>query len=77
MYVYLGYLSLTSAKTPLRFSGKWGDSYNRDNISAILIMGFCNSGYADKVSKLDPDMLAFSLLHPTLVEQQGKNQSSV
>ena len=37
-------------------------------------MGFCNSGYAGQVSKLDPDMLAFSLLHPTLFEQQGKTK---
>ena len=37
-------------------------------------MGFCNSGYADKVSKLDPDMLAFSLLHPPWLNSREKTK---
>ncbi|MBT8120819.1 MAG: DUF302 domain-containing protein [Gammaproteobacteria bacterium] len=54
-----------------RFSGKWGDDYNRNNISAIRSMVFCNGWYANEVSNLDPDMLGFCPLHITLFEQQG------
>jgi hypothetical protein len=55
-----------------RFSGKWGDDYNRNNISAIRSMVFCNGWYANKVSNLDPDMLGFCPLHLTLFERDGK-----
>jgi hypothetical protein len=54
------------------FSGKWGDDYNRNNISAIRSMVFCNGWYANKVSNLDPDMLGFCPLHLTLFERDGK-----
>jgi uncharacterized protein (DUF302 family) len=55
-----------------RFSDKWGDEYNRNNISAIRSMVFCNGWYANKVSNLDPDMLGFCPLHLTLIEREGK-----
>jgi len=55
-----------------RFSDKWGDDYNRNNISAIRSMVFCNGWYANKVSNLDPDMLGFCPLHLTLIEREGK-----
>jgi hypothetical protein len=54
-----------------RFSDKWGDDYNRNNISAIRSMVFCNGWYANKVSNLDPDMLGFCPLHVTLFEREG------
>ena len=55
-----------------RFSEKWGDDYNRNNISAIRSMVFCNGWYANKVSNLDPKMLGFCPLHLTLYEHEGK-----
>ena len=55
-----------------RFSEKWGDEYNRNNISEIRSMIFCNGWYANKVSNLDPDMLGFCPLHVTLIERDGK-----
>lgn len=55
-----------------RFSDKWGEDYNRNNISAIRSMVFCNGWYANKVSNLDPDMLGFCPLHLTLTEHAGK-----
>lgn len=55
-----------------RFSEKWGEDYNRNNISAIRSMVFCNGWYANKVSNLDPDMLGFCPLHLTLTEHAGK-----
>lgn len=55
-----------------RFSDKWGEDYNRNNISQIRSMVFCNGWYANKVSNLDPDMLGFCPLHLTLTEHDGK-----
>ena len=55
-----------------RFSEKWGEDYNQNNLSAIRSMVFCNAWYANKVSNLDPDMLGFCPLHLTLIESDGK-----
>ena len=55
-----------------RFSEKWGDDYNRNNLTAIRSMVFCNGWYANKVSNLDPDMLGFCPLHLSLIERDGK-----
>lgn len=54
-----------------RFSDKWGDDYNRNGLSSIRSMVFCNGWYANKVSNLDPDMLVFCPLHLTLFERDG------
>lgn len=55
-----------------RFSEKWGEDYNRNDISEIRSMVFCNGWYANKVSNIDPDMLGFCPLHLTLTEHGGK-----
>ncbi len=55
-----------------RFSKKWGDEYNQNNLSEIRSMVFCNGWYANKVSNLDPNMLGFCPLHITLIEREGK-----
>jgi len=55
-----------------RFSKKWGDDYNQNNISEIRSMVFCNGWYANQVSNLDPTMLGFCPLHLTLIERDGK-----
>ncbi len=54
-----------------RFSEKWGDDYNQNNLSAIRSMVFCYAWYANKVSNLDPDMLGFCPLHLSLIESDG------
>ena len=54
-----------------RFSEKWGENYNQNNLSVIRSMVFCNAWYANKVSNLDPDMLGFCPLHLTLIERNG------
>jgi len=59
-------------KNLARFSEKWGDDYNRNDIAEIRSMIFCNAWYANKVSNLDPYMLGFCPLHLTLIERQGK-----
>ncbi|MFV2003961.1 MAG: DUF302 domain-containing protein [Gammaproteobacteria bacterium] len=55
-----------------RFSEKWGDDYNQNNLTAIRSMIFCNGWYANQVSNLDPDMLGFCPLHLSLIERDGK-----
>lgn len=55
-----------------RFSKKWGDDYNQNNLSEIRSMVFCNGWYANKVSNLDPHMLGFCPLHISLIEREGK-----
>ncbi len=59
-------------KNIAHFSEKWGDDYNRNNITEIRSMIFCNAWYANKVSNLDPDMLGFCPLHLSLIEREGK-----
>lgn len=40
-----------------RFSEKWGDDYNKNKLSEIRSMVFCNGWYANQVSNQDPDIL--------------------
>jgi len=54
------------------FSKKWGEDYNRNHLSEIRSMVFCNGWYANQVSNLDPDLLGFCPLHITLIERDGK-----
>ena len=56
-----------------RFSEKWGDNYNKNNLTAIRSMVFCNGWYANQVSNLDPDMLGFCPLHLSLIERDGNS----
>ena len=55
-----------------RFSEKWGEDYNKNNLSVLRSMVFCNGWYANKVSNIDPNMLGFCPLHLTLIERDGK-----
>ena len=55
-----------------KFAERWGDQYNRSNLSAIRSMVFCNGWYANQVSNKDPSMLALCPLHMTLIEKDGK-----
>ncbi len=53
------------------FAERWGDQYNRNGLTAIRSMVFCNGWYANQVSNLDPQMLAFCPLRLTLIEKDG------
>ena len=55
-----------------RFSEKWGDDYNQNNLTGLRSMVFCNGWYANKVSNLDPEMLGFCPLHLSLIERDGE-----
>jgi len=54
------------------FAEKWGEDYNKNNLTAIKSMVFCNGWYANKISNLDPSMLGICPLHLTLIEKDGK-----
>ncbi len=53
------------------FAARWGEDYNRNGLSAIRSMVFCNGWYANQVSNLDTSMLGFCPLHLTLIEKAG------
>jgi uncharacterized protein (DUF302 family) len=61
-------------KNLANFSKRWGEDYNRNGLSEIRSMIFCNGWYANQVSNADPDMLALCPLHITLVEKDGKSK---
>lgn len=54
-----------------RFSEKWGENYNRNQLDGIRSMVFCNVWYANAVSNVDLGMLALCPLRLSLVEKSG------
>ncbi len=60
------------SKSISRFAEKWGDDYNQNKLDSIRSMVFCNGWYANKVSNVDPDMLALCPLRLSLYEKSGK-----
>jgi len=54
------------------FADKWGEDYNRNKLSGIRSMVFCNGWYVNLVSNVDVDMLGLCPLHLTLIERDGK-----
>ena len=55
------------------FSERWGNEYNRNQLTQIRSMVFCNGWYANQVGNTDPDMLALCPLHITLTEKEGRS----
>jgi len=53
------------------FAKRWGDDYNKNKLEAIRSMVFCNGWYANKVSNVDPNMMALCPLHLTLIHKEG------
>jgi hypothetical protein len=49
---------------------RWGDDYNKNALTAIRSMVFCNAWYANRVSNVDPDMLGTCPLHLTMIERK-------
>ena len=60
------------SKNISRFAEKWGENYNQNKLHSIRSMVFCNGWYANKVSNVDPDMLALCPLRISLYEKFGK-----
>ena len=51
------------------FADKWGNDYNRNQLSNIQVMIICNGWYANQVSNLDTDMLALCPMSVTLISK--------
>lgn len=60
------------SKNLQRFAEKWGKNHNKNQLTSIRSMVFCNAWYANAVSNLDPDMLALCPLRISLYEKQGR-----
>lgn len=58
------------------FAERWGDDYNRNKLSGIRAMVFCNAWYANAISNVEPGMLSLCPLHVTLF-QKGSTTSVV
>ena len=53
------------------FEKKWGNHYNRNNLTAIRSILVCNPWWANLVSNEDPMMLAFCPQHITVIARNG------
>lgn len=54
-----------------RMREKWGDETNRNQLSEIRSMVFCNARLANQVINADPDLVAVCPLHLGLFEKAG------
>jgi hypothetical protein len=54
------------------FSDRWGDNYNRNGLTGIRSMVFCNAWYANAVGNADPAMLSLCPMHVTLTEKDNR-----
>ena len=54
------------------FAKRWGEDYNKNKLTSIRSMVFCSGWYANKISNLDPGMLALCPLHITLYSKNKK-----
>ena len=55
------------------FKDKWGDDYNKNKLKGIRSMVFCNGWFANKVSNIDPNMLALCPLRLSVIEHSGQS----
>ena len=54
------------------FAKRWGDDYNKNKLDSIRSMVFCNGWYANRISNIDPSMLAICPLHISLYSKNNK-----
>lgn len=54
------------------FAKRWGSDYNKNKLTSIRSMVFCNAWYANKVSNIDPSMLALCPLRITLYSKNNE-----
>ena len=55
-----------------RFAERWGEDYNRSNLSGVKSMVFCHIWWTNQIANADPDMLAMCPLHLSLYERDGR-----
>lgn len=54
------------------FAKRWATDYNKNNLTSIRSMVFCSAWYANKISNLDPSMLALCPLRITLYSKDNE-----
>lgn len=54
-----------------RFEQRWGEDFNRAGLDAIRSMVVCNGWFANRVSGLDPDLLALCPLRVGFYAKDG------
>jgi len=54
------------------FAKRWGNDYNQNKLTSIRSMVFCSGWYANKISNLDPSMLAICPLRITLYSKDDE-----
>ena len=55
-----------------RLGPQWGEDYNRNRLTAIRALVFCNARLANQLGNQDPTLLALCPMHITLIERDGK-----
>ncbi|MCB1734782.1 MAG: DUF302 domain-containing protein [Gammaproteobacteria bacterium] len=50
---------------------QWGDDYNRNQLSGVRSMVFCNIDWTHRVANADPTLLALCPLHLSVYRQAG------
>jgi len=54
-----------------RSAKRWGEDYNKNKLDSIRSMVFCSAWYANKMSNIDPSMLALCPLRITLYSKDN------
>lgn len=54
------------------FAKRWGADYNQNKLESIRSMVFCSAWYANKISNIDPAMLALCPLRITLYSKNNE-----
>jgi uncharacterized protein (DUF302 family) len=54
------------------FAKRWGKDYNKNKLTSIRSMVFCNNSYANQISNIDPSMLAICPLSITFYSKNKK-----
>lgn len=52
---------------------RWGDNYNRHQLSDVRAMVFCNIGWTHQIADADPVGLAVCPLHVAIYQQDAKS----
>lgn len=59
-------------KRMAKFADRWGEDYNRNALSAVRSMVFCNIWWTNRIANADPELLGVCPLHLSLYAKDGK-----
>jgi uncharacterized protein (DUF302 family) len=54
------------------FAKRWGEDYNKNKLESIRSIVFCSAWYANKISNVDPSLLALCPLRITLYSKENE-----